>query len=88
MGVPVLLLERNDKPAIKILISGGGKCNVTHDGTMAEMGKAFLRREERFLRYAFHSFTNDDVRTVLSEGGVPTFRPPGRESFPGEPEGG
>ncbi len=79
LGAPVLLLERNNKPAIKILISGGGKCNVTHDGPMDEMGKAFLKREERFLKYAFHSFTNDDIRSILSESGVPTFvRPDGR----------
>jgi predicted Rossmann fold flavoprotein len=79
MGAPVLLLERNKRPAIKILISGGGKCNITHDGPMDEMGKAFLKREERFLRHAFHSFTNDDIRSILSESGVPTFvRPDGR----------
>ncbi|HMK38890.1 MAG TPA: aminoacetone oxidase family FAD-binding enzyme [Bacteroidota bacterium] len=79
MGAPVLLLERNSKPGVKILISGGGKCNVTHDGPMEEMGKAFLRREDRFLKYAFRSFTNDDVRTLLAENGVPTFvRPDGR----------
>ena len=79
MGAPVLLLERNSKPGIKILISGGGKCNVTHDGPMDEIGKAFLKREERFLKHAFHSFTNDDIRRMLSESGVPTFvRPDGR----------
>ena len=79
MGAPVLLLERNNKPAIKILISGGGKCNVTHDGPMDEMGEAFLKREGRFLKFAFHSFTNEDIRHILSESGVPTFvRPDGR----------
>jgi len=79
MGAPVLLLERNSKPGIKILISGGGKCNVTHDGPMDELGKAFLRREDRFLKHAFHSFTNEDIRTLLAESGVPTFvRPDGR----------
>jgi hypothetical protein len=79
LGAAVLLLERNSKPAIKILISGGGKCNVTHDGPMDEMGKAFLKREERFLKHAFHSFTNHDIMSMLSESGVPTFvRPDGR----------
>jgi predicted Rossmann fold flavoprotein len=73
MGARVLLLERNMKPAIKILISGGGKCNVTHDGPMDELGKAFLKREERFLKYGFHSFSNEDVRNMLSRCGVPTF---------------
>ena len=72
MGAPVLLLERNRKPGIKLLISGGGKCNVTHDGPIDELGKAFPRREERFLRYALHTFTNEDVRNMLIERGVPT----------------
>jgi predicted Rossmann fold flavoprotein len=88
LGVPVLLLERNNKPAIKVLISGGGKCNVTHDGTMEEMGKAFVRREERFLKHAFHSFSNDDIRSILSEGGVPTFVRPDGRVFPVSLKGG
>jgi len=79
MGAQVLLIERNNKPGIKLLISGGGKCNVTHNGSMEEMGKAFPKREQRFLKHAFHSFTNEDLRKMLSESGVPTFvRPDGR----------
>ncbi len=73
MGAHVLLLERNSKPAIKIFISGGGKCNVTHDGPVEDLGRAFQKTEYRFLRYALHTFTNDDVRALLSRSGVPTF---------------
>ena len=73
MGAPVVVFERNAKPAVKLLISGGGKCNITHDGSMEEMGKAFIRREERFLKFAFHTFTNRDVRNLLESCGVPTF---------------
>ncbi len=73
MGAPVLLLERNHKAGIKMLISGGGKCNVTHDGPIDELGKAFPKLEERFLRYALHTFTNEDVRNMLLERGVPTI---------------
>lgn len=29
-GIPVTLLEKNSKPGMKILISGGGRCNFTH----------------------------------------------------------
>ena len=36
-GARVLLLERNRKAGIKLLISGGGKCNVTHEGTEEEI---------------------------------------------------
>jgi hypothetical protein len=73
MGAPILLLERNHKAGIKLLISGGGKCNVTHDGPIDDLGKAFPKLEERFLRYALHTFTNEDVRNMLLDKGVPTI---------------
>jgi predicted Rossmann fold flavoprotein len=71
-GAPVLLLERNGKAGIKILISGGGKCNVTHAGPMEEIRGAFLPREGRFLKAAFHSFTNEDLCELLRSRGVET----------------
>ncbi|MGC3970049.1 MAG: NAD(P)/FAD-dependent oxidoreductase [Pirellulales bacterium] len=31
LGKRTLLLEKNRKPGVKILISGGTRCNLTHD---------------------------------------------------------
>lgn len=31
LGRRTLLLEKNRKPGVKILISGGTRCNLTHD---------------------------------------------------------
>ena len=31
MGCRVLLLEKNRRPGVKILMSGGTRCNLTHD---------------------------------------------------------
>jgi predicted flavoprotein YhiN len=50
VGVPVLLLEKKSRLGTKILISGGGKCNVTHDGPMDEIRQKFRPNEARFLR--------------------------------------
>ncbi|MBP1678742.1 MAG: hypothetical protein H6Q29_653 [Bacteroidetes bacterium] len=72
-GARVLLLERNPRPGIKLLISGGGKCNITHDGTMEHVRSAFLPREARFLKPSFHRFTNDDIRERLERRGVRTW---------------
>ncbi len=36
-----LVLERLDKPARKILVTGGGRCNVTHEGPPQEISRAF-----------------------------------------------
>ena len=72
VGAPVLLLERNRKAAIKLLISGGGKCNVTHEGPMEELRAAFPSRQGRFLKHAFFAFTNADIRSLLARRGVDT----------------
>ncbi|HXX64985.1 MAG TPA: aminoacetone oxidase family FAD-binding enzyme [Bacteroidota bacterium] len=82
MGAPVLLLERNRKPAIKLLISGGGKCNVTHEGSMEELRGAFTPRQGRFLKHAFYAFTNADVRTQLARSGVETYARENGRVFP------
>jgi predicted Rossmann fold flavoprotein len=81
-GAPVLLLERNGKAGIKILISGGGKCNVTHAGPMEEIRGAFLPREGRFLKAAFHSFTNEDLCELLRSRGVETAARENGRVFP------
>ncbi len=80
----ITLLERNALPGAKIRISGGGKCNVTHRGTPAELlEQGFLRRnEERFLRHALYSFSNSDLLDLLRSKGVETEERPDGKVFP------
>lgn len=70
----ITLLERNDRLGTKIRISGGGKCNITHQGTPAEMlEQGFLRiNERRFLRNALYGFSNSDLLELLHSRGVET----------------
>jgi hypothetical protein len=81
-GAPVTVLERNPKPGIKLLISGGGKCNITHSGSMEEVRKAFLPREARFLKPSFYRFSNTDVLHLLENNGVRTYARPNGRVFP------
>jgi predicted Rossmann fold flavoprotein len=80
----IAVLERNSRPGEKIRISGGGRCNVTHDGTPAELlKKGFLRkREQRFLRHAFHGFTSHDIRMMLERQGVKSVARQDGKVFP------
>jgi predicted Rossmann fold flavoprotein len=80
----ITLLERNARPGTKIRISGGGKCNVTHRGTPAELLElGFLRRNEaRFLRHALYSFSNSDLLALLRSRGVETEERPDGKVFP------
>ncbi|MEI6758534.1 MAG: aminoacetone oxidase family FAD-binding enzyme [Chlorobium sp.] len=70
----ITLLERNPSTGTKIRISGGGKCNVTHQGRPEELlEKGFIRiNEQRFLRHAFYGFSNSDLLELLHARGVET----------------
>lgn len=81
-GAPALLLEKNERLGIKLHISGGGKCNITHAGLMHDVRMAFEPGEARFLRLPFLRFTNDDVLALLHARGVETYTRPDGRIFP------
>ncbi len=70
-GVPVTLLERNPRLGTKVLMSGGGRCNVTNTGDIPHLVSSFPGNG-KFLYSALTRFTNDDVRALLAEEGVET----------------
>jgi len=81
-GVPVLLLDRNSRAGVKILISGGGKCNVTHAGSIENLLSAFSEQERRFLKPSFYKFSNEDFLKVLAGEGVDTMTRANGRVFP------
>lgn len=82
LGASVTLLEKNDRIGIKILISGGGKCNITHDGPMEEVLRAFRPPEARFLRPSFYRFTNRNIVEMLEKRGLEVYARPNGRIFP------
>ncbi|MEW5799851.1 MAG: aminoacetone oxidase family FAD-binding enzyme [Bacteroidota bacterium] len=82
LGVKVALLEKNKKPGIKILISGGGKCNITNGSDIQAMLQHFEVRESRFLKYSFHTFTNTQLLELLHGQGVETYVRENGKVFP------
>jgi len=81
-GAEAILYERNSRIGIKILISGGGRCNITHEASPAEMERGFITREARFLRYALHELTSARVLDMLHAEGVETITRPNGRVFP------
>ena len=73
LGHTVALLEANGRPGAKLRISGGGKCNLTHDGTPQALLGAFPRDQARFLRHALHAFGPRAIRELLHGEGVETY---------------
>ena len=67
--ITVLILEKMPKPALKLRISGKGRCNITN---AAEI-KAFIAhfgRNGRFLQPAFGKFFNTDLLNYFENLGV------------------
>src|SRR5262245_23812114 len=76
-GRKVLLLEKGKKPGVKILMSGGTRCNITHDcdarGIIAAFGLngKFLHSPLAALgpRETVGFFEGEGVRTKIEESG-------------------
>ena len=82
LGKQVTLLEKNDRIGIKILISGGGKCNITHDGPIERVLAGFRPNEARFLRPSCYRFTNRDIVEMLTSRGLEVYTRPDGRIFP------
>jgi|SRR5579862_8665888 len=82
LGARVLLLEKTPRLGTKILISGGGKCNITHDGELEDVLGAFRPNEARFIRPACYRFTNRDIVEMLTSRGLEVYTRPDGRIFP------
>jgi predicted flavoprotein YhiN len=72
-GAHVTLLEKMERLGTKILISGGGKCNLCHAGPMDDVRNKFRHNEANFLRNAFRVFSNDDYLQLLTAKGLEVY---------------
>lgn len=66
-GGPVLLLDRQERAGRKILLSGGGKCNVTNKLVRPEN---YLGENPFFTRRALAGFTPGAMLAFLREQGI------------------
>ena len=67
LGKKVIVLEKNDKPGAKILISGGGRCNYTNIGATHEQ---FISANEHFVKSAFKQWTVEDTISFFETYGI------------------
>jgi len=80
-GRRTLLLEKNPKAGVKILMSGGTRCNLTHDTDARGIVAAF-GPPGRFLHSALRRLGPRDVRDLFAAEGVATKVEPGGKVFP------
>lgn len=81
-GLSVALIERNDKLARKVAITGKGRCNVTNACPLLNDLIANVPVNGRFLYGAFSRFTTDDTMDFFERMGVPLKIERGNRVFP------
>ena len=77
----VMVLEKNAVPGKKLLISGTGRCNLTHDGRISDFFDHY-GKNHRFLKTALHVFTNTDLIRFFNNYGMETVVDKNGKVFP------
>jgi len=80
-GGSAVVIEKNKSAGRKLLISGSGQCNFTHDGEI----DGFLGhygKNGRFLKPALYDFSNMDLVGFLGERGLGAVKDKNGKLFP------
>jgi len=67
-GKQVLVLEKNNKAGVKILMSGGTRCNITHHCDSRKIAEAFGKNGRVLLSVLSRLSPQDVVRQIEQEG--------------------
>ena len=80
-GNRVVVVEKNAKPARKLLITGRGRCNVTNNCDIDTLIANTLKNG-RFLYSAFSAFNSQDTMSFFENQGVELKTERGGRVFP------
>ena len=81
-GKSVTVLERNERPARKVMITGKGRCNVTNNCSDIDTLIANVPVNGRFLYSAFSRFMPSDTMELFEGLGLRLKTERGNRVFP------
>ncbi len=67
-----LLIEKNSATGLKLLITGNGKCDITHSGEIEEIVTHYYEKKH-FVTPSIYAFPPDKIRAHFSSLGVETY---------------
>jgi predicted Rossmann fold flavoprotein len=82
LGRKVLLLEKNEELGKKLLITGGGRCNVTNAEKDLRVLLSKFKDSDKFLFSAFSQFSNKDTLEFFNSRGMETKVEANNRVFP------
>lgn len=77
----ITVIEKNDRPARKLMITGKGRCNVTNNCGVDTL-IANVPKNGKFLFSAFSGFDSNDTMRLFESLGVPLKTERGNRVFP------
>lgn len=77
----VTVIEKNDRPARKLMITGKGRCNVTNNSDVNGIIKN-IPKNSKFLYSVFSRFNSYDTMSFFENCGVPLKTERGNRVFP------
>lgn len=77
----IIIVESNITAGRKLLLTGRGRCNLTHSGAIDEFIKAY-KPFDKFVRHSIHEFSPMDLREFFANRGLETIEEPDGSVFP------
>src|SRR6056297_2311652 len=82
LGVETILLEKMTKPALKLGITGKGRCNFTNSAPYQNFVSHFPQKSQKFLYPSLSNFTNQDLVRFFQNQGLNSVEQRGGRIFP------
>ena len=76
----VILLEKNSSPGRKLLMTGGGRCNITNRKPIRKLLNIYPQKN--FLKHSFYTLTNEDLLSFFEDKGLGFIEEDDNRIFP------
>ena len=76
----VILLEKNSRLGVKLLMTGGGRCNITNLKPIKKLLNSYSQKN--FLKHSFFTFTNEDLFSLFQSKGLGFIEEDDNRIFP------
>lgn len=88
LGARVVLIEKNKKLGVKLLATGGGRCNLTNSTPNQKDMIGQIGKNGKFLFSALHGFGSEEVMDFFTNRGVPLKIEDNNRVFPKSDQAG
>lgn len=66
----VVLIEKNEKLGKKLLLTGGGRCNITNLSPIKKLINQFRKEDKLFLKHSIYNLNNHDLLNIFRNKGL------------------